>query len=485
MRYMKRIGLVLILVLGTSTVLWPQTTSALLEKGIYTEETLGNLPEAIKIYQQVVADAEASRPNPALALFRLGMCYQKSGNQTEARASFARLAKLYPERKDLIAKIPVASESAPQWTAPPWIDGEVLQLVMKPRSGVELGLQVYRTDYVQEAGKNAWKLQSAVLTMSLTRGSSIFADTLNLAPIRKMPSYISPDLVRQARYLPGMVEISKLGDTGIITQQVPLERPVYDEDQLPHLLRCLPLAEGYHVTLPILAGTKISEVSVEVLGRERISVPAGSFDAFRIVLKFGNNNREQKLWISADVHRYIVKGELGAGSSLELRTVTIAQKDQAAGLENKEIGISLSAPVGWSLYPIAIPTAAYLIKAIDPDLNADCDLVVQDIPKDQLDNISNMSPSKLVETMSEMYAKIYKGYTVRAEGRDTLTVSGLPAARYIADLKHLVTGEDMVEYNIFLKGRGRAYVIKSQTRKENFDDYRPAFDFIVSSLKVQ
>jgi tetratricopeptide (TPR) repeat protein len=108
MKLMKWTGLILIFALTGGSALSAQDPSVLLEKGIYEEETLGNLQEAISIYQRVAAAAEANRATAALALYRLGVCYQKSGRTTDAQAAFARLAKLYPEQKELLAKIPGA-----------------------------------------------------------------------------------------------------------------------------------------------------------------------------------------------------------------------------------------------------------------------------------------------------------------------------------------------------------------------------------------
>lgn len=482
MRCIRLIGPIMILALGASRALWPQTSSALLEKGIYTEETLGNLPEAIKIYQQVVADVEAGRPNAALALFRLGMCFQKSGNREEARASFAKLAKLYPEQKDLIAKIPKPSENAPQFAAPPWVDGEVMQLAVKTIGGSEIGLQVYRADSVQEAGKNAWRLQSAILTMSMAMGSSVVTDAQSLVPIRKTPTYNAPDRIRQALYFPDHLELSVLGSNGVTTRQLSLDRAVYDEEQLVQLLRCLPLAVGYKVILPILDGSRISEVNIEVTGRETVAAPAGTFDAFRLIVRRAGGDRETNYWISADGHRYLLREERDGASSQELRAVTIEKKGHPAWFEDKQAGFTLSAPVGWSLYSPGTPSLGKVIKALDPDLAADCTLVVQDVPKDQIDTTS---PNKFIDAMSEMWGKIYKKYTIRPESRDTVTLSGVTAARYIVDLKHLVTGEDMVEYNIMLLASGRAYLFKFQAVRDDFDRFRPDFDFIASSLKVQ
>ena len=49
-----------------------ESPSQLLEKGLYTEETIGDLDAAIAIYQQVVADAKAARACAARTCAALG-----------------------------------------------------------------------------------------------------------------------------------------------------------------------------------------------------------------------------------------------------------------------------------------------------------------------------------------------------------------------------------------------------------------------------
>ncbi len=77
--------------------------SVLLDKGIYAEETTGNLDEAIKVYQQIVADAKANRPVAAQAQYRLAMCYLKKGDKTKAVTELQNLLASYPQEKDTVA----------------------------------------------------------------------------------------------------------------------------------------------------------------------------------------------------------------------------------------------------------------------------------------------------------------------------------------------------------------------------------------------
>ena len=123
MKRLRRIGLVLLFALGIRSGLSAQDPSILLEKGIYAEETLGNLNDAIGIYQQVVLADTSSRATSALALFRLGMCYQKSGRADQAKTAFSKLLKEYPEQQDLILNIPSISAGSLTLRPAPWTDG--------------------------------------------------------------------------------------------------------------------------------------------------------------------------------------------------------------------------------------------------------------------------------------------------------------------------------------------------------------------------
>src|SRR5437879_11660224 len=77
--------------------------SDLLEKGIYSEETKGDLDAAMKLYQQIVAEGKEGQAVAAQAQYRLGVCHYKKKNFTAATAAFEKLAKDYPDQKELVA----------------------------------------------------------------------------------------------------------------------------------------------------------------------------------------------------------------------------------------------------------------------------------------------------------------------------------------------------------------------------------------------
>lgn len=75
----------------------------LLEKGIYTEETKGDLKAAIGIYQEIIDDPGAGTSLIAQAQMRLGLCELKRGNKPQAISALERLTQEFPDKDKLLA----------------------------------------------------------------------------------------------------------------------------------------------------------------------------------------------------------------------------------------------------------------------------------------------------------------------------------------------------------------------------------------------
>ena len=82
-----------------------------LEKGIYNEETKGDLKAAMRIYEQIVDDPSAERSLAAQAQLRLGLCHLKLGDRTQAISSLDRLTNEFPDKDKLLA---IVGEHMPQ-----------------------------------------------------------------------------------------------------------------------------------------------------------------------------------------------------------------------------------------------------------------------------------------------------------------------------------------------------------------------------------
>jgi Tol biopolymer transport system component len=84
-----------ILILGFLSGHSQQTAEQLYQSGIYKEEVEGELQKAIEIYEQILEGFPENKTIAAKALYHIGLCYEKLGNQ-EARKAYQRLIDEYP-----------------------------------------------------------------------------------------------------------------------------------------------------------------------------------------------------------------------------------------------------------------------------------------------------------------------------------------------------------------------------------------------------
>ncbi|MGA2265525.1 MAG: tetratricopeptide repeat protein [Phycisphaerae bacterium] len=127
-----------------------EKASVLLDKGIYTEETLGNPSAAIGIYSQVVASGEADRQYAAQAQYRIAMCHLKLKHDNEAREALKTFLSKYSDQEELASKARTALEDLlefdPAALMPPTIvayvevgsPGKQLETVLKMLKGTPL-----------------------------------------------------------------------------------------------------------------------------------------------------------------------------------------------------------------------------------------------------------------------------------------------------------------------------------------------------------
>jgi hypothetical protein len=495
MKHLKRIVIIALLVLGINSAFSAQDSSVLLEKGIYTEETLGSLPEAIAIYQKVMAATETSRATSAAALFRIGMCYQKMNRPAEAQAAFGKLAKQYPEQQELIARIPGAAskKSAPRRV--PWVDGEELQYVDKDGDTNA----IYRTTSVQINGKAAWNFQTLSVRKDFFRAdipnypySRIYMDASNLLPINSSYSTYR-DIYRvnsgiftlgtvQINYTPGVIEVSGNGK-----KLKALDVEAYDSnsDQFEAILRTLPLREGFQTVIPMLSrswaigssdqtSSLIENIKVSVPVREKVAVPAGIYECYKVVKSLSSGSAVV-FWISADEHAYIVKIDGRDGGNRELKSIRKIDKNRPVSFDESELGIRISAPASW--YILRCPRAPK-IYLIEPDSGVVGILSISDN--------TSLSPEDLLNKAIESNKRgdLNRKYQFRAESKMNTSISGVQAISGISDVD---TGFDkLVEFVCFFIKSNKTYQLIIQVDVSKFSDsMKSALDSIANSIVIR
>src|SRR5215510_8591483 len=104
------LGVALVL-FNSAHVAYAASLAEILEKGIYTEETKGELKAATEIYRQIVDDPAAQRSLMAQAQLRLGLCQLKLGNKPQAISALDRLTQEFPDKDKLLA---IVEQQMPQ-----------------------------------------------------------------------------------------------------------------------------------------------------------------------------------------------------------------------------------------------------------------------------------------------------------------------------------------------------------------------------------
>lgn len=94
----------IVLTIASNRYVFAEQATTLLEKGVYYQETSGDIDAAIQTYKKVVEDAQANRPAVAEALYRLGVCQLKKKQQAEAVESFQTLLSHYGDQQPFATK---------------------------------------------------------------------------------------------------------------------------------------------------------------------------------------------------------------------------------------------------------------------------------------------------------------------------------------------------------------------------------------------
>ncbi|HLB73395.1 MAG TPA: HEAT repeat domain-containing protein [Sedimentisphaerales bacterium] len=94
----------LLIVIAFMTPALAGPASVLLQEGLYAEEIEGDLDGAIKIYEQVLAEAKDVEQTAAQATYRIGLCHLKKGDKTKAASYFQSILREYPDNEQLNAR---------------------------------------------------------------------------------------------------------------------------------------------------------------------------------------------------------------------------------------------------------------------------------------------------------------------------------------------------------------------------------------------
>jgi len=165
----------------------------------------------------------------------------------------------------------------------------------------------------------------------------------------------------EATYGADEVALRIIAADGTETTRKVTRRPdTLDNDQTLQTQRALPLAEGYRTTYTDLVPFSSAEVrlSVSVVGREQVTVPAGTFAAWHVEMRAGGVTHEA--WYDVESPHLLLRYVNGS-SGVEFRLRAWQPREGAAAQGSPEAGAELpEQPVGWQR---PAPNWPYMIAA--------------------------------------------------------------------------------------------------------------------------
>jgi tetratricopeptide (TPR) repeat protein len=463
----------IITALGAASAVQGASLSELLEQGIYSEQTKGDLDGAMQAYRQVVQDTKAGEALAAQAQYRLGVCLYKKKDYAGATAAFEQLVADYPNQKDFVKLANEYLAGATVLLPAPWVDGEELRMDVKLGSGFKIGVARYTVDADELDGRKIWRISSHLYAgvQQLSR-VAVEADSFKPIQCRWKHTLLGDSYTV---YSPGKAEVTLKGkdDKKILE----LEGAIYDNEQALALMRRLPLATNYTTALRIFAGLgggHIIPLKLDVVALESVKTPAGTFDCYKVELSI-----KQTFWYSADEHRYLVKFE-GGGVIAELSE--IRQRKPGQPETYRDSVVSVSAPAGWLFFPQKTVEKDKILRlvALDPDASANTVLTTANMDSFKPEEKSSLRA--VAEKAVGEAKKNLKDFQVRPDSWTDTTLDGQPALSILADFKD--GEESQIATAIFTIAGDRAIELHMHAPSGEFEALRPQFATIVKSLKL-
>ena len=402
-----------------------------LEKGIYNEETTGNLDEAIKHYRQVLSDAQKTEGLAAQAQYRLGRCLNKQGKKKAAIEAFKTLIRKYPDQKELVAKAQKMLPGQLKLMPAPWKSGERLTLTMMLPGGQRIGIIGCAVKAGKRNGKAVWEMGvRRYIAGGMNSGvSSVVIDQKTNRPITTSWDHTLLGKA-SAKWSDDKVVITKTAKDGKQdAKTIEFDSPYYSNDQWMFGFRQLTMKVGYKSEVPVrvsFTGGNAIGIKVEVTKTEEVETPVGKFDCFKVETNIG-----QTFWISDTPERYMAKFEGGGVEAL----LTSIDHGKPVKLRNEKLKLAVTVPAGWFHYPTGASNeeSSGGFRLISPDSFLAASVKVR--KKSLLSSEERDSTDAWADSLIKTAQDAHKKTTVRDGSRQETSLAGEKAVELTLDYK--------------------------------------------------
>jgi hypothetical protein len=470
-----RRGFLLLAVAYWAISAFAQPASDLLQSGIYSQDTVGDLDAAIRIYRQILGSGTGMRLYAAHAQYRLGVCLLRKGDSAAAAEVFQTVIREYSDQPALVAR---ARESLPpgnRLLRAPWPPTEVAEYRWTI-PGVKEGWSICRIGSPSTDASKV-RIQMAIYTPRLYM-TQVDLDRGTMEPL--LVSYRTPSEGNVRFDYPSGLEPSKA------------RYATYEFGELLYLLRRMPLALGWSSTIPLIAEQHAPfTVKATVIGLEDVVVPAGSFKCFRVQVTGDMPGRSavgtdwtvsragETFWYGATGARPLVRIESGRFLG-ELASLRTAEQIGTSSYHDPEAGYSFTVPAGWIFHPRgSFNPPGTSVDLLDPDARAW--LVISG--KAKVTDRDQIEPELLAGAEERLHQRqrAAKNYGLRGSMQHG-QMGGHASISWTAD--YIVNGRKWVEYLAWVQSEKTRANLQVQIEASEFDRYQQRIQPILNSFRM-
>lgn len=193
-------------------------------------------------------------------------------------------------------------------TSVPWPNNEEARYVLKDRDGGEVARAILKTTRQGDGGYSlTQRFESEKITDELT--TLVKAD-LKPVTVKRVVSGDEGDLRIEAHYKDGRVAVTYTSPSDLKSREAKASPDIYDNSAALFLWRTIPFAQGYETGYSSIASALVRNpekinVSVKVMGKETVAVPAGTFESWRVEIRGGGF--QQVAWYDTGPQHRLVK----------------------------------------------------------------------------------------------------------------------------------------------------------------------------------
>ncbi len=481
--------LVLTLLLSTSAFA-TESLDQLLEKGIYTEEVLGDLKSANEVYDSIIQQKDKDSALIGKAFIRKADCQLKLGDKKGAITTLNQLAELKGATEALIKdakeKLSALQNLQDYLVAAPWVDGERLSYQIMSAANKFIGGMEFVTQSITHNDKSSWQVESYFSTtldgksdysiVSFDKDNFVFNWSKSF---NKNLGKVEATNTCNARCT---INISKNGGYSVDSGKM-----LVTNMQLIHLIRSLPQQNNFTIKadfyMEMLA--KLSSVEISSGQKKKITTAFGELDAWRYDVATADGAFDQSIWVVDENHKkYGRQAVLLASKGMEIQLKSFV----TSGNELKDFilpmrddrNVLIKQVDGLTIFNGKVDGVPYelMLNFVSKNLAIDGMVIGQYAPKVP-DNPKFRK--SIVNRDVKVLQGFFKNYTAKSE-LEEISINGLSAIRYYAEYMHDL--KDMIEYRTYIFDKDAIYWFIWRLEKTEFEKQKPVMDDLVKSFRI-